>query len=125
MLGSLKLLRKNESTGMESRGTIACDICAVGQNQHETHHKSNQHKTRVPPMELVYTLSHGHRTARGGLECTSKLTDDFTMLKEMFLLKSKSDAPQKSPHQYDMNVALAPELRIQRLRTENCGKLIS
>ena len=60
--------------------------------------------------------------ARGGIACI--VTGNFIKMKEVFLLKSKSDPPTLSTD-IARPVAVRLGLRIQRLRADKCGKLVS
>ncbi|CAN0540915.1 unnamed protein product, partial [Scytosiphon promiscuus] len=77
-------------------------------------------------MELVYTDLMGPITpaALGGYKIVAKFTDDFSRMKEMFILKTKQEAAE-SIHLYNMTVAPPLGLRIQLLRSDKGGEYIS
>ena len=74
-------------------------------------------------MQLVYTDLMGPFTpaAKGGCRFVSKFTDDYSRMKEIFLLKNKTEAAE-SLHQYNMTVATPLGLRIENLRCDKCGE---
>ena len=74
-------------------------------------------------MELVYTNLMGPITpaARGGYKYVAKFTDDYSRMKEIFLLKTKQDTAE-SIHLHNMTVATPLGLRIQRLRSDGGGQ---
>ena len=124
--GNMELLRKTEGNGVEYTDTVSdCDICAVRKSIQKAHPKKTNHKTEGP-MELVYTDLMGPITpaARGEYKYVSKFTDDFSRMKEIFLLKSKNEAVD-SLHLYNKTVAVPLGLRIQRLRCDKGGEYIS
>ena len=74
-------------------------------------------------MQLVYTDLMGPFTpaAKGGYRFVSKFTDDYSRLKEIFLLKNKTEAAE-SLHQYNMTVVAPLGLRIENLRCDKGGE---
>ncbi|CAN0374371.1 unnamed protein product, partial [Laminaria digitata] len=86
---NMELLRKTDGNGVNYTGTVSvCNICAWGKSQQKAQPKTTKHKTDGP-MELVYTDLMGPITpaAKGGYTYISKFTDDFSRMKEIFLLK--------------------------------------
>ncbi|CAN0317868.1 unnamed protein product, partial [Scytosiphon promiscuus] len=123
---NMELLRRTDGNGVDYTGAVSgCDICALGKSQQKAHPKTTKHTTDGP-MELVYTDLMGPITpaAKGGYTYISKFTDDFSRMKEVFLLKSKAEAIE-SLHLYNMTVAVKLGLRIQRLRADKSGEYIS
>lgn len=97
-LRNMELLRRTDGNGVDYTGTVSgCDICALGKSQQKAHPKTTRHKTDGP-MELVYTDLMGSitPTAKGGYTYTSKFTDDFSRMKEIFLLKSRRRLSSRS-----------------------------
>ena len=122
---NMKTIRKVNGNVVEYTATVSgCDICAVGKSTQKVHPK-DQHKTDEP-TKLVYTDLVGHITpaARGGYKYVRKFTDDFSRLKEVFLLESKTEAVD-SLHLYIVTVAVPLGLRIQRLTCDKGGEYIS
>ncbi|CAM9106674.1 unnamed protein product [Ectocarpus sp. 8 AP-2014] len=58
---------------------------------------------------------------KAGYKYVSKFTDDYTRMKEDYLLKSKAEAAQ-SLHAYNMTVAAPLGQRIERLRRDKGGE---
>ena len=120
---NMEVLRNKKGNGVEYTGTISgCDICSVSQNKQQAHPKKSTQKT-TRPMRLVYTDLMGPFTpaAKGGYRFVSKLTDDYSRMKEIFLLKNKTEAAE-SLHQYNMTVAAPLGLRIENLRCDKGGE---
>ena len=102
---SMELLRRKEGNGVEYTGTVSdCDICALSKSRQPAHPK-NSTRTTTRPMQLIYTDLMGPFTspAKGGYRYVSKFTDDYSRMKEVYLLRNKSDAAE-SLHQYNMTV---------------------
>ena len=74
-------------------------------------------------MQPVYMDLMGPFTpvAKGGYRFVSKFTDDYSRMKEIFLLKNKTEAAE-SLHQYNMTVAAPLGLRIEDLRCDKGGE---
>ena len=120
---NMEVLRHKKGNGMEYTGTISgCDICSVTKSKQQAHPKKSTRKT-TRPMQLVYTDLMGPFTpaAKGGYRFVSKFTDDYSRMKEIFLLKNKTEAAE-SLHQYNMTVAAPLGLRIENLRCAKGGE---
>ena len=103
---NMEVLRNKQGNGVEYTGTISgCDICSVTKSKQQAHPKKSTRKT-TRPMQLVYTDLMGPFTpaAKGGYRFVSKFTDDYSRMKEIFLLKKKTEAAE-SLHQYNMTVS--------------------
>ena len=76
-------------------------------------------------MRLIYTDLMGPFTppAKGGYRYVSKFTDDYSRMKEVYLLGNKSEAAE-SLHQYNITVAVPLELRIEIVRWNKGGEYI-
>ncbi len=123
---SMDVLRRKDGNGIDYTGTISgCPTCALGKSQQKAHPKKTIHQTK-DPMELVYTDLMGPITpaAKGGYLYVAKFTDDFTRMKEIFLLKSKAEAVD-SLHLCNNTVAVPLGLRLQRLRADKGGEYTS
>ena len=122
-LRSMELLRPKEGSGVEYTGTVSdCDICALSKSRHEAHPKKST-RTTTRPTQLIYTDLMGPFTppAKGGYRYVSKFTDDYSRMKEVYLLRNKSEAAE-SLHQYNMTVAVPLRLRIETVRYDKGGK---
>ena len=120
---NMEVLRNKKGNGVEYTGTISgCDICSVTKSKQQAHPKKSTRKT-TRPMQLVYTDLMGPFTpaAKGGYRFVSKFTDDYSRMKEILLLKNKTEAAE-SLHQYNMTVAAPLGLRIENLRCDKGGE---
>ena len=120
---NMEVLRNKKGNGVEYTGTISgCDICSVTKSKQQAHPKKSTRKT-TRPMQLVYTDLMGPFTpaAKGGYRFVSKFTNDYSRMKEIFLLKNKTEAAE-SLHQYNMTVAAPLGLRIENLRCDKGGE---
>ena len=120
---NMEVLRNKKGNGVEYTGTISgCDICSVTKSKQQAHPKKSTRKT-TRPMQLVYTDLMGPFTppAKGGCRFVSKFTDDYSRMKDIFLLKNKTEAAE-SLHQYNMTVAAPLGLRIENLRCDKGGE---
>ena len=61
--------------------------------------------------------------AKGGYRYVRKFTDDYSRMKEVYLLKNKSEAAE-SLHQYNVTVPVPLGLRIEIVRFDKSGKYI-
>ena len=122
---SMELLRRKEGNGVEYTGTVSdCDICALSKSRQQAHpNKSTRTTTR--PMQLICTDLMGPFTpsAKGGYRYVSKFTDDYSRMKEVYLLRNKSEAAE-SLHQYNMTMAVPLGLRIEIVRCDKGGEYI-
>ena len=120
---NMEVLRNKKGNGVEYTGTISgCDICSVTKSKQQAHPKKSTRKT-TRPMQLVYTDLMGPFTpaVKGGYRFVSKFTDDYSRMKEIFLLKNKTEAAE-SLHHYNMTVAAPLGLRIENLRCDKGGE---
>ena len=110
---------------MEYTGTVSdCDICALSKSKQQAHPKKSTRAT-TRPMHLIYTDLMGPFTppAKGGYRYVSKFTDDYSRMKEVYLLRNKPEAAE-SLHQYNMTVAVPLGLRIEIVRCDKGGEYI-
>ena len=122
---SMALLRRKEGNGVEYTGTVSdCDIFALSKNRQYAHPKKST-RTTTRPMQLIYTDLMGPFTspAKGGYRYVSKFTDDYSRMKEVYLLQNKSEAA-KLLHQYIMIVAVPLRLHIAIVRCDKGGEYI-
>ncbi|CAM9968021.1 unnamed protein product, partial [Ectocarpus fasciculatus] len=116
---SMELLRKKEANGVEfSDSMTPCDICAISKSRQLAHPKKTTRQTTAP-MQLVYTDNMGKITplAKGGFGYVSKFTDAYSRMKEIYLLKVKSEAV-RALHAYNMQVAAPLGRRIEIIRCD-------
>ena len=122
---SMELLRKTRNNGVDYTGTVSgCDICHSSKRRQKAHPETLQ--TATGPIELVYTdlMEPITSAARGGHKYVAKFMDDFSRMKEIYMLKTKQEAAE-AIHLYNMTVATPLGLRIQRLRSDKGGEYIS
>ena len=115
----MELLRRKEGNGVEYTGTVSdCYICALSKSRQQAHPKKST-RTTTRPMQLVYTDLMGPFTphAKGVYRYASKFTDDYSSMKEGYLLRNKLEAAE-SLHQYSMTVAVPLGLRIEIVRRD-------
>ena len=122
---SMELLRRKEENGMEYTGTVSdCDICALSKSRQRVNPKKST-RTATRPMKLIYTGLMGPFTppAKEEYRYVSKFTDDYSRMKEVYLLRNKFEAAE-SLHQYNMTVAVPLGLRIEIVRCDKGGEYI-
>ena len=122
---SMELLWQKEGNRMEYTGTVSdCDICALSKSRQQAHPKKSKRMT-TRPMQLIYTDLMETLTppTKGGYRNVSKFTDDYSHMKEVYLLRNKSKAAE-SLHQYNMTVAVPLGLRIEIVRCDKGGENI-
>ncbi|CAN0392552.1 unnamed protein product [Laminaria digitata] len=93
---SMELLRKTGNNGVDYTGTVSgCDICLSSKSRQEARPMESLHTT-TGPTELVYTDLMGPITpvARVGYKYVAKFTDDYSRMKEIFLLETKQEAAE-------------------------------
>ncbi|CAB1102957.1 unnamed protein product [Ectocarpus sp. CCAP 1310/34] len=103
---SMKLLRKKEENEVDfSDSMTPCDICAISKSTQLAHPKKTSRETTAP-MLLVYTDIMGKTTplAKGGFGYVSMFNDAYSRIKEIYLLKAKSETV-RALHAYNMQVA--------------------
>ena len=121
----MELFSRKEGNGVEYTGIVSdCDICALSKSRQQAHPKKST-RTTTRPMQLIYTDLMGSLTppAKGGYRQVSKFTDDYSRMKEVYLLRNKSEAIE-SLHQYNMTVAVPLGLRIEIVRCDKGGEYI-
>ena len=122
---SMELLRRKEGNGEEYTVTVSdCDICALSKSRQQAHPKKST-RTTTRPMQLIYTDLMGPFTppAKEGYRYVSKFTDDYSRMKEVYLLRNKSEAAE-SLHQYNITVAVPLGLCIEIVRCDKGGEYI-
>lgn len=120
---SMDLLRKKEGNGVDFADSMSpCDICAISKSRQLAHPKKTTRKTTAP-MQLVYTDNMGQITppAKGGFRYACKFTDAFSRMKEVYLLKAKSESV-RALHAYNMHVAGPLGRRIEIVRCDRGGE---
>ena len=122
---SMEILCQKEGNGMECTGTVSdSDTCALSKSRQQAHPKKST-RTTTRPMQLIYADLMGPFTllAKGGYRCVSKFTDDYSRMKEVYLLRNKSEAAE-SLHQCNITVAVLLGLRIEIVRCDKRGEYI-
>ena len=124
-LCSMELRCRKEGNGFEhTRPVSDNDICALSKSRQQAHPKKST-RTTTRPMQLIYTDLVGPFTppAKGGYRYVSKFTDDYSRMKEVYLLRNKSDTAE-TINQYNMTVAVPVGLRIETARCDRGGEYI-
>ncbi|CAM9637227.1 unnamed protein product [Ectocarpus sp. 4 AP-2014] len=119
-------LRKKENNGVNfSDSMTPCDICAISKSRQLAHPKKTTRETTAP-MQLAYTDSMRKITppAKGGFGYVSKLTDAYSRMKEIYLLKAKFETV-RALRAYNMKVAVPLGRRIEIIRCDRGGKTSS
>lgn len=122
---SMDILRKKDGNGVDFADSMSpCDICAISKSRQLAHPKKTTRKTTAP-MQLVYTDNMGQISppAKGGFRYVSKFTDDFSRMKEVYLLKAKSESV-RALHAYNMHVAARLGRHIEIVRCDRGGENI-
>ena len=121
----MELLRRKEGKGVEYTGTVSdSDICALSKSRQQAHPKKST-RTTTRPMQLIYTdlMRSFTPPAKGEYRYVSTFTDDHSRMKEVYLLRNKSEAAE-SLHQCNMTVAVPLGLRIETVRCDKSGEYI-
>lgn len=121
----MELLRKRDGNGVEYTDSVSdCNIYALTKSRQLTHPKTSS-TTTSGPMDPVCTDLMGPFTppAKGGYRFVTKYTDYHSRMKEVYLLRTKSEAAQ-SLYVYNMAVAVLLGRRFQRLRCDKGGEYI-
>ncbi|CAM9686045.1 unnamed protein product [Hapterophycus canaliculatus] len=116
----MDVLRKTDGSGVTFTDVLsACHVCALTKSRQQAHPKTSPRKMQGP-MERVYTDLMGplNPPAKGGYKYVSMFTDGFFRMKEVYLLRLKTEAAQ-SLHAYNTTVVATLGLRIQNIR---CNK---
>ena len=112
-------LNKTDANGVSFSGGVSpCDVCAIGKSIQLPHpNKSNLGITM--PFQLVYTDLMGpiSPAAMGGFKYVSKITDEFTKYKEIYLIQTKGEVVD-TIQLYVQSVVASLGFRIQGLRTD-------
>ena len=122
---SMERNRRKEGNGVEYTGTESdCDICTLSKSRQQAHPKKST-RTTTRPMQLIQTDLMGPfpPPAKGGYSYVSKFTDDYSRMKEVYLLRNKSEATE-SLHEYNMTVVVPLGLRIEIVRCDEGGEYI-
>lgn len=116
---SLELLNKTDANGVRFSGGVSpCDVCAIGKSIQQPHPKKANLGITMP-FQLVYTDLMGPISppAMGGFKYVSKITDEFTKYKEIYLIKTKGEAVD-TIQLYVQSVVAPLGFRIQGLRAD-------
>eukprot|EP00903_Cladosiphon_okamuranus_P010136 g9598.t1 len=122
---NMDILRKDPDTGVDySDQPSPCVICEVGKHKDSPHpKKSTRELSRPGELVVIDNLGPVNPPAKskgGSLPYACKITDDFTKMKEVYLLRKKSDTSE-AMHAYNMRVA-ADGYRIETIRCDKGGE---
>ena len=113
----LDVLRKVKGNGIDDTGNVkACDVCAIGKSAQQAHPKKTTYDIKQP-FQLVLADLMGPMSppALGGFQYVSKIVDQQTDLKEIFVIKAKSDAID-TLKLFNQSLVTLTGLRLERLR---------
>ena len=116
---SLDLLKKVNNNGVSFDGTVPdCDVCAVGRSRQRAYPKTADQHVQ-DPLQLVFTDLMGQFTPKtlGGYKFVSKISDEHTRWKEIYLLKSK-DGALRAFQSFVQSMVIPSGVRAERLRAD-------
>ncbi|CAB1111509.1 unnamed protein product [Ectocarpus sp. CCAP 1310/34] len=126
---SLDILRKDTGTGVDYRGSLSpCGVCQIAKHKQFPHPKQSARELSRPGQLVVIDnmgpVNPPAKYKGGYFRYACKITDDYTKMKEVYLLRKKSDTTE-AVHTYNMCVAAAGGYRIETIRydkgRENTG----
>ena len=123
---SMDALRKDPDTGVDYHGAPSpCSICQIGKHKQCPHPKKSTRELSRPG-ELVVIDNMGPveppaKSKGGSFPYVCKVTDDFTKMKEVYLLRKKSDTTE-AIHTYNIQVVAAGGYRIETIRCDKGGE---
>ncbi|CAB1099771.1 unnamed protein product [Ectocarpus sp. CCAP 1310/34] len=126
---SLDILRKDTGTGVDYRDSLSpCAVFQIAKDKQSSHPKqSTRDLSRPGQLVVIDNMGPVNPPAKykgGYFPYACKITDDYTKMKEVYLLRKKSDTTE-AVHTYNMCVAAARGYRIETIRcdkrSENTG----
>ena len=123
---SMDILRRQKGTGVEYQDKPSpCDVCEIAKHK-QTSHPKNTTRELSRPGQLVYIDNMGPiqppaRSKGGSFSYVCKFTDGYSRMKEVFLLRHKTETTE-ALHAYNMQVAAAGGYRIEIIRCDKGGE---
>ena len=123
---SLNILRKDTGTGVDYRDSLSpCGVCQIAKHKQSPHPKqSTRELSRPGQLVVIDNMGPVNPPAKykgGSFPYACKITDDYTKMKEVYLLRKKSDTTE-AVHTYNMCVAAAGGYRIETIRCDKGGE---
>ncbi|CAN0281850.1 unnamed protein product, partial [Ectocarpus fasciculatus] len=123
---SLDILRKDTDTGVDYRDNLSpCGVCQIAKHKQSPHPKqSTRELSRPGQLVVIDNMGPVNPPAKykgGFFPYACKITDDYTKMKEVYLLRKKSDTTE-AVHTYNMCVAAAGGYRIETIRCDKGGE---
>ncbi|CAB1103798.1 unnamed protein product [Ectocarpus sp. CCAP 1310/34] len=123
---SLDILRKDTGTGVDYRDSLSpCGVCQIAKHKQSPHPKqSTRELSRSGQLVVIDNMGPANPPAKyqgGSFPYACKITDDYTKMKEVYLLRKKSDTTE-AVHTYNMCVAAAGGYRIEAIRCDKGGE---
>ena len=123
---SLDILRKDTGTGVDYRDSLSpCGVCQIAKHKQSPHPKqSTRELSRPGQLVVIDNMGPVNPPAKykgGSFPYACKITDDYTKMKEVYLLRKKSDTTE-AVHTYNMCVAAAGGYRIETIRCDKGGE---
>ncbi|CAB1115388.1 unnamed protein product [Ectocarpus sp. CCAP 1310/34] len=123
---SLDILRKDTGTGVDYRDSLSpCGVCQITKHKQSPHPKqSTRELSRPGQLVVIDNMGPVNPPAKykgGSFPYACKITDDYTKMKEVYLLRKKSDTTE-AVHTYNMCVAAAGGYRIETIRCDKGGE---
>ncbi|CAM9767451.1 unnamed protein product, partial [Sphacelaria rigidula] len=123
---SMDILRRQKGTGVEYQDKPSpCDVCEIAKHKQTSHPKKTTRELSRPG-QLVYINNMGPtqtpaRSKGGTFSYVYKFTDDYSRVKEVFLLRHKTETTE-ALHAYNTQVAAAGGYRIEIIRCDKGGE---
>ncbi|CAN0420188.1 unnamed protein product, partial [Ectocarpus sp. 13 AM-2016] len=123
---SLDILRKDTDTGVDYRDNLSpCGVCQIAKHKQSPHPKqSTRELSRPGQLVVIDNMGPVNPPAKykgGFFPYAFKITDDYTKIKEVYLLRKKSDTSDVL-HTYNTCVAAAGGYRIETIRCDKGGE---
>lgn len=123
---SMDILRKDPDTGVDYQDAPSpCGICEIGKHKQSPHLKRSTRELARPGEVVVIDnlgpINPPAKSKGSSFPYACKITDDFSKMKEVFLLREKSDTTE-AIHTYNMQVAAVGGYRIETIRCDKGGE---
>ena len=111
---------------MDYRDSLSpCGVCQIAKHKQSPHPKqSTRELSRPGQLVVIDNMGPVNPPAKykgGSFPYACKITDDYTKMKEVYLLRKKSDTTE-AVHTYNMCVAAAGGYRIETIRCDKGGE---
>ena len=114
----MDVLQKQAGDGVEYNGDIqACDVCAVGKSEQQVLPKQATYDVRTFHLVTVDTMGPISPQAPGGYSFVTKVVDQHTKWKEIFLIKEKTQTVD-SLDLFTKGLVIPTGIRFDRLKAD-------